>query len=74
MSPANSRFAGAAWLRERRATLLGIAIGTSSWVVAFSVAWLVWPAPHLLPPGERISYALELIAGPAALILLMICS
>jgi hypothetical protein len=74
MSAATDKFASAAWFRERRATLLGIAVGTSSWLAAFCISWLLWPASRPVPSDERISYALGLLAGPATLILLMICS
>jgi len=63
-----------AWIRERRRTLVGIGIGTASWVCAFTVAWLRWPPSPRLAPDERIAYALQLVTAPAMLILLMVCA
>ncbi len=63
-----------AWIRERRATLMAIGIGTTSWAGVFSAAWLLWPRPPTVSPGERVSYALQLAAAPAMLVLLMVCS
>jgi hypothetical protein len=74
MTSANPAFSFTTWLRQRRPTLLGIALGTTSWVAAFGVAWRYWPPSAVLPPDRRIPHALELMAGPAILILLMICS
>ncbi len=67
-------FSLSAWIRERRDTLIGIGIGTTSWVTVFSAAWLLWPPLPVVAPGDRISYALQLVAAPAILLLLMICS
>ena len=63
-----------AWIRDRRPTLMAISVGTTSWACAFSAAWVLWPHPPSVSPDERVSYALQLVAAPAILVLLMICS
>ena len=63
----------ATWLQQRTRTLIGIAIGTVTWLLATAVAWQCWPAVTLATT-DRIPYALQLAAAPALLILLMTCS
>ncbi len=60
----------ATWIRERRATLKGITIGTVTWPVALVAAWSLWPASAA--PADRIAYTLQLAAAPAILFMLMI--
>jgi hypothetical protein len=59
-------------MQERRATLWAIFIGSLSWGVMFVVAWFAWPAASPVLPADRVSYALQLGAAPAILLLLMI--
>lgn len=59
------------WLRERRAIIKGIAIGSATWPLAFAAAWAWWPVSEAAP-ADRIAYVLELAAAPAILLLLMI--
>jgi hypothetical protein len=63
-----------AWMRARRSTLVGIGAGAVAWAVAFAVAWQWWPTAPPVPPADRVSYALQLGAAPAILMLLMVCS
>jgi hypothetical protein len=58
------------WARERRATIKGVAIGSATWPLAFVAAWFSWPASE--PHPDRIAYALQLVAAPAIVLLLMI--
>ncbi len=74
MTFTTSAFDISAWIRARRPTLVAIGIGTTSWASVFSAAWLLWPSSPSVPPGDPISYALQLAAAPAVLVLLMICS
>jgi len=62
------------WIRERCRTLVAIGIGTTTWAMAFGTAWRLWPSSTPISAGGRISYALQLAAIPAILILLMVCS
>ena len=67
-------FAVSAWIRARRQTLVGIGIGTTTWALAFSLAWRWWPSSPPVPAGDRVSYALQLVAAPAIVLLMMVCS
>jgi len=62
------------WIRARRQTLRGIAIGTTTWASAFGAAWSLWPPLPAMPSGGRVAYALQLAAVPAVLTLLMVCA
>lgn len=59
------------WLRERRATINGIAIGSATWPLALAAAWRWWPAAHAAP-DDRLAYVVQLAAAPAIVLLLMI--
>jgi hypothetical protein len=74
MKQAQSASAVLTWLRERRPTLVGIGFGTTTWAAAFSLGWRVWPASPPVPAGDRIGYALQLVAWPALVLLMMVCS
>jgi hypothetical protein len=62
------------WIRERRSTLKVVALGTVSWAIVFGAAWMLWPTASLVPLSDRVSYALQLGAAPAILMLLMTCA
>jgi hypothetical protein len=63
----------AAWFDVRRSTFVSIILGTLSWGVAFVVLWQVWPeGPALATAADRLAYAAQLLAGVAALVLLMV--
>jgi hypothetical protein len=64
----------ATWVRERSASLKAIIIGSLSWAVAFVIAWFAWPTTSPVLPADRVSYALQLGAAPAILLLLMVCA
>lgn len=64
----------ATWMQERRLALKVIASGSLSWAVAFVVAWFAWPAAPPLLAADRVSYALQLAAAPAILLLAMVCA
>ena len=61
------------WLAARRPTLLAIAVGTASYLVALWIAWRAWPevAP-ISSAGERVAYAAELLVAVAVLVLLIV--
>ena len=69
-----SKFSLSAWARERRRTIQVVALGTVSWAIVFGAAWMLWPAAPLVPPADRVSYALQLGAAPAIVMLLMTCA
>ena len=58
----------------RRGTLVGIGIGTTTWALAFCAAWRFWPPAPPTTAEERIALALQLLALPAIVLLLMICA
>jgi hypothetical protein len=74
MTAGTSKSAVSVWIRARRPTLMVIGGGTVSWAIAFGLAWLLWPTSPPVPPSDRVSYALQLGAAPAILMLLMIGS
>ena len=63
------------WLAPRKETLVTIAVGTVSYVVALWIAWRAWPevAP-IASAGERVAYAAELLVAVAVVVLLMVSS
>jgi uncharacterized membrane protein YecN with MAPEG domain len=65
----------ATWIRPRRPTINAIAVGSSSWPIAFVVAWFLWPdSTALVAPMDRISFALQLAVAPALFIALVMAS
>jgi hypothetical protein len=74
VTPARLAAAVWTWMLERLPTLVGVAIGSVTWAVAFSLAWHFWPPAPPVPTGERVSYTLRLLAWPAVVLLSMICS
>lgn len=65
----------AAWMQPRKGTLISIAVGTITWVVAFGVGLQVWPAaPGLASAADRISYATQALVGVSLLVLLMVAA
>ena len=63
----------ARWMSARRSTLVSIAVGTVTWVVAFGVGWALWPAgPQLASAGDRLGFAAQLLAPIAVIALLMV--
>ena len=74
MTDAATAFSVSAWVRERRLTLLGVGVGTTSWALAFGLAWRWWPGPLPSAAGDRVAYALQLPAQPAIVLLMMVCS
>ena len=69
-----SKFSLSAWARERRRTIQVVALGTVSWAIVFGAAWMLWSAAPLVPPADRVSYALQLGAAPAIVMLLISCA
>jgi hypothetical protein len=74
MTSKQSAFSLSAGARERRLTIQVVAAGTVTWAIAFAAAWMLWPAGPLVPPADRVSYALQLGAAPAIVTLLMTCA
>ena len=74
MTSGASTFSLSAWARERRRTIQVVALGTLSWAIVFAAAWRLWPTASLVPSADRVSYALQLGAAPALLMLLMTCA
>lgn len=74
MTSDSSGFSLFAWARERRLAIQVIALGTMSWAIVFGAAWRWWPTALLVPPAERVPYALQLGAAPAIVLLLMTCA
>lgn len=64
-----------AWLAPRLPMLRAITLGNATWAAAAATAWALWPA--VLPregSAERLAFAAELAAAPAAVTLAMILS
>lgn len=62
-----------AWFAPRRRILTWICAGYTSFGVVFTVGW--WTVPRLSPlpdPTERLALALQLAAGPAAVLMAML--
>lgn len=65
----------ALWIKSRRLTLISIGVGTVTWLIAFGVAWMLWPVSESrLGPADRLVYAAQLLAGVGAVILAMVSS
>lgn len=63
------------WLRQRRTTITSILIGTASFPLALWIAWTAWPSvAPIEPAADRLVHAVELLAGVAAVVLLMVSS
>ena len=63
----------ASWISARRQTLTSIVVGTLSWIAAFAIGWRLWPdGPELATAGDRLVYAVQLLAGVSVIVLLMV--
>lgn len=74
-APANldSRSSDAELRAARKLTMKWIAIGWSSFVAAFTVAWFVLPRPAAIEaPIDRLLLALQLTAGPSVVLFLVL--
>lgn len=63
------------WLEPRKPMLRAITVGNVTWSIAAAVAWAAWPAvAPRIGVADRLAFAAELAAAPAAVALAMVLS